>query len=254
MNIVCQLFYQAYNYVSLFLIIFLTKAQATNNRLLTLCQYQGPQHRPPLWNRALQWTLINTNAFYARMIIFLTPRSAIIRTKDPTVVTNDFKRLHSELRHVDHSAVLRHVPEPVVVPQLLTDTDHFEHSSVTTRQLLSELKTPPSLNHIPAPVVEPRLRSNTDHFEHQTVNSDQLNEEIRNHPPLHHVAQPPEPQTVLVSDTDHFEHVDVDTTERLLEEIKSVNRETLNHVSELPARVAQTDIEFLHAALEAHKV
>ena len=208
MNIVVQLFYDAYNDASLFLIIFLTKVQATNNHLLKLCQYRGPQHHLPLWNRVLQQTFVVINALCTQMIIYLTPRSAIIRTKDPTVITNDLKRVHSELRHVDRSAVLRHVPEPIVVPQLLTNTDHFEHSSVDTKQLLSELKTPPSLNHIPEPIVKPQIRSSTDHFEHQTVDTDQLNDEIRNHPPLH-------------------------------------------HVSDLPERVAPTDIELLHAALDA---
>ena len=208
MNIVLQLFYNAYNYASLFLIIFLTKVQAINNHLLKLCQYRGSQHNLPLWNQMLQRMFVIINVLCTQMITFLTPTSAILRTKDPTVVTNDLKRVHSELRHVDRSAVLRHVPEPVVVPQLLTNTDHFEHSSVDTKQLLSELKTPPSLNHVPTPVVKPQIRSNTDHFEHQTIDTDQLNDEIRHHPPLHHVSDP-------------------------------------------PARVAPTDIELLHAALDA---
>lgn len=208
MTTLLQFFYSACNYAAFFLIVLVTKFQQLNNHLLKSCQYQGTEHRPPLWNRVVQQILIITNGLCARLILFLTPTSTSLQSKDPTVINNNLKRVHSEVRHVNRSAVLRHVPEPVVVPQIVTDTDHFEHSALQSKQLLSELKTPHSLNHVSPPILEPQLRSDTDHFEHQTVDADQLNEEIR-HPPL------------------------------------------LRHVSELPARVIPTDIELLHAALDA---
>jgi hypothetical protein len=280
-----ELPYLIFTYALYFLITFLQRIQGFNNQLLLRSQQRGHQSRStttaglPLWDRLLQNILLLSGLFLNRVIDFLRVHNDIERRKNPIVFrkkTNetkepDLKRLHSEIRRVDKQNALHHVPEPHATPQVATTTDHYEHPEVS--QLLTELKEQrPVLHHLSTDYNDaPRLRSNTDHFEHQLVNTDRLQEEIVNHPRLNHVEIPASSsaeQPILQTDTDHFEHVDIETTERLLDEIRSLDlKEDLNHVPEplgdQPKLVADqefassssaTDIELLHAALDRRAV